>query len=1033
MQLTLSFLGPFQAIIDDNPMPESRAKKIEALLIYLAMEAQIAHRRETLVGLLFPDLPDESARTNLRQTLTRLRKAIGDNQANPPFLLTSRETTQFNSASRTIFDVRQFNALLQGFETPAHKDSITRLESAISLYRGPFLDGFFLEDSIEFEDWILVYRERFQQLAISAAQTVTDYYEKRGDFKSAQRYAERLLEIEPWDEGAQRQYLRLLAYQGKRNVALKKYEQFSKRLFEELGVEPSFESEQLRQQIILMAEKRPSNLLPRHHTLYGREDDLAAIFEQLINPETRLITLVGHGGIGKTRLATEVGWHTIETNFGQFMHGTFFVPLAGISGKDAKTAVDSAILTAVAESLGFSFDNTSPFEQQLISFLKDRSLLLILDNLEHIINDVRQFINSIIQHTTQIKIITTSRERLKLMMEWVHPIQGLPYPLTPDDVETIKNYGAIQLFIERAKQNDSTFTLKDNPACTIENVIEICQRLHGMPLAIELAAPLTTLMTGREILQEIQTNQDALSSTMHHLPDRHQSIRAVFESSWHLLKPAEQKAIVNLSIFQGGFDRMAAQQIAGASIQIISSLIDKSLLTRTMTHAKQGRFQIQELLRQFCDLKRRELNESSQNATLLQSATPTDDIAIAHSQYFLTLLAQQYKRLISETQIEALSLISQEIENIRLAWEIGINRRLLPLLEQALDPLTLFFYMKSRLSEGASLFKGSIKNMMLGSNTVPMMAKTVALIQARKGWLEFLLGQQNEGVKQLQASIDALKAPEDSDIDLYSISYLAAAYQIMGDLDDAKKMAKQGLKKSEGVQNSYYQAINNNILSQTAYAEGNFEKAREHGESSLALERALGNQWSMGFSLVNLGRASFSAGDYDSAQTQYQESLLIRQKLDDIRGQAICLNYLGDAFQASGDLDKAEENYKSSISFFQKINSQTGIASSFTRLGHVTHQQGKQSTAKHYFQTALKYASEADSKPNLIGALFGLATIEIENGAADLYDLTEMILYHPASTLATKQKAAAVIDTLKQKGASSKQPISLEEGIERFS
>ena len=202
MHLELSLLGPFQATIDGEPIPKSRSKKIEALLIYLAMEANMPHRRETLVGLLFPDLPDEIARTNLRQILTRLRRAIQNSTAVPPFLLTTRETTQFNQESDSTIDVHSFNQLLQGCER--HRptvvkncpDCIANIEAASNLYRGPFLEGFFIEDGLAFDDWVLLYRERYHQAAIAAFQTVTNYFEYRGEFAKAQRFAERLLEVE---------------------------------------------------------------------------------------------------------------------------------------------------------------------------------------------------------------------------------------------------------------------------------------------------------------------------------------------------------------------------------------------------------------------------------------------------------------------------------------------------------------------------------------------------------------------------------------------------------------------------------------------------------------------------------------------------------------------------------------------------------------------------------------------------------------------------------------------------------------------
>ena len=1041
MQLTLSFLGSFQAKIDGNPIPESRSKKIEALLIYLAMESKVAHRRETLVGLLFPDLPDETARTNLRQTLTRLRRAIKDSEADPPFLLTNRETTQFNQGSRTTFDIRQFDARLQGCERhlrqPATRcaDCIARLESAVALYRGPFLDGFFLEDSIDFDDWVIVYRERYQQLAISAFQTISAYYENRGEYATAQKHVERLLEVEPWDESTQRQYLRLLAYQGKRNIALKKYEQFSNRLYTELGVEPTFETVQLRQQIISMAEERPCNLQQRAQPLIGREEDQALIFEQLINPETRLITLVGHGGIGKTRLATEVGWHTVERRFGQFMHGTFFVSLAGINGKNSNTAVSSAILTTIAESVGYAFDNRTPQENQLLTYLKEQSLLLIIDNLEHVIESGRHIVNQILQKTTHIKIIITSRERLNLMVEWVHQIEGLPYPSPTEAPDQIEKYGAVQLFVQRAQQSQAAFKLSDDATdpngCSRKVVAQICHHLFGMPLAIELATPLLRLMSCNEVLQEIKNSYETLSSKMHNIPIRHQSIQAVFESSWQLLNESEKKIVVNLSIFQGGFERKAAQQIVGADMQDLSSLHDKSLLMRMMTDSQQGRYQMQEMLQQFSNLKRRNLDESNRNTVLLQNASPIDEIAQAHSQYYLDLVGNLYNDLIGHKQIDALTQIGLEIKNIKLAWQVGIREGHASLMK-GMETLTLFFYMRSRLIEGAELFKSAIESLKLSTRNGMETAVLIAALQARQGWFEFLQGNQNKGIKLLESSLDGLNNHNHEGEDVYPTSYLAAAFQITGNLEKGYELATQGLGLSKTYNNLYYEAINNNILSQNAYAQGNFDLAREHGQTSLKIERELGNQWSMGFSLTNLGRASYATGDFEQARNQYQESLAIRESLNDIRGQAMCLNYLGDALQAENKLAAANNQYEAAINLFQKINSQTGIASSAIRLGHNALSQKELTSAQHHFQAALRYAKAVGSKPQLLGAIIGLAHATSEGKPAEAYRLAEMVYTHSATSPANKLHAESLRSKLTEAGTTSDQYITLDDAISIF-
>lgn len=1044
MHLSLSFLGSFQATVNSDLIPDSRSKKIEALLIYLAMESRTAHRRETLVGLFFPDLPDETARTNLRQTLTRLRKAIKDKEADPPFLLISRETTQFNQSSRTTFDIRQFDALLQGCERHIRQlssrcaDCIARLESAITLYRGPFLDGFFLEDSVAFDEWMLVYRERYHQLAVSALQAVSDYYERRGTYETAQKYVERLLEIEPWDEGAQRQYLRVLAYQGKRNIALAKFEQFSQRLYDELGVEPMQETVALRQQIAGMSEKRPFSLPQREHQLVGRLNSQELIFEQLVNPETRLITLVGHGGIGKTRLSLEVGWRTVERHLGSFIHGTFFVPLADIEGQGATEETYNALITAVSQTIGYTFEAARSPEEQLFAYLKDKSLLLILDNLEHVLETSREFIVKLLKQTAQVKVLVTSRERLNLMVEWVHTIQGLPYPNTEVDLERIEAFGAVQLFVVRAQQANGRFHLSETnqntgDAMAKETVAQICQKLEGFPLALELAAPLVQLMNGKELLQEISNNYNALASKMHNIPARHQSIRAVFESSWQLLSETEKTVAMNLSVFRGGFERTAAKEVVDATIQTLSTLLDKSLLNRMSASGETTRYQMQELLRQFCELKRLDIEHADGHSLHSKQENPVDAVAQAHGRYFLTMISDLYADLIGSNQIEALNTVNKEYENIKRAWRLGLNLGWIAKLRAATETLALFFYMRSWLVEGSDFFNKTVEVLKLSGEIEGETAVFISALQARQGWFNFLQGNQKKGIQRLEESLTMLQANEEHAESVFPLSYLAAANQITGNLERAKSLATEGLSLSEQFNNRYYVAISNNILSQIAYQQGEYQLARSYVQKSLEIERQLDNRWSMGFSLANLGRSAYATQSYEQALVHYEESLAIRETLNDIRGQALCLNYLGDIRQAQQRFEEAQKLYEQALAKFQKISSPSGVASTLIRLGHVSTLVDNKANAKTQFLSAIKHAKRSDSLPNLLAALLGIAVVQAENQTIDAILVAKLVLSHPAATPDSKQRAERLLTTISSTQDVADRPLSIEEAINIFS
>jgi len=356
--LSLGVLGPLQVAIDDTPVTTLESDKARALLVYLAVEADHPHRRESLVGLFWPDCPEPVARHNLRQALFSLRQAIGDHDATPPYLLISRDAIQLNRAGALTLDLAQFNTIFrtceesrsQGSEDPSIRAA--RLEEMVKLYRGEFLKHFFLEDSAEFEQWALVQRESLHQHVLDAHSDLASYYELHRDFQAARRHALRQLELDPWREEAHCQMMRALALDGQRSAALAQYETCRRVLAEELGVEPSAETRELVEQIrtgkFKTEDESPSSIptAPIHNlpvsltSFLGREQELIDLDRLIADPECRCISLVGPGGIGKTRLAVQAA----QQHRAGFAHGVAFVPLAAVGSVEAAIA---AMATAI--------------------------------------------------------------------------------------------------------------------------------------------------------------------------------------------------------------------------------------------------------------------------------------------------------------------------------------------------------------------------------------------------------------------------------------------------------------------------------------------------------------------------------------------------------------------------------------------------------------------------------------------------------------------------------------------------------------
>ena len=469
-RLEFALLGTAAITLDGKEVSGQVPAKSQALLYYLAVTG-CPQSREKLAGLLWGDKPEAKAKANLRKSLSTLRQVFGD------ALIITRPTAAFNRETDYWLDVEAFESALAQ-DAPA-SESLEPLGEAVELYRGEFLEGLSVRQALGFEEWVLGERERLRQLAIQALHRLSEAYSVRGEVAAAIETTNRLLALEPWQEEAHRQLMTLLARSGQQSAALAQYEVCRRILAEELGVEPLPETQALLQRLKTKRESTSHNLPPQATPFVGRQTELAQIARYLGRSDCHLLTLIGAGGIGKTRLALQAAGQALD----DFADGVYFVPLARISSPEF-------LVPTIGEAIRYPLSGEADPKKQLLRHLQQKEMLLVLDNFEHLLsspggNDSGQdLLLEMVTMAPKLKLLVTSRERLNLQAEWLLTLHGLPYP----PAETAfgeETFEAVDLFVQGAHRVRPEFDL----SAEWPEVVRICRLLDGMPLGIELAAP----------------------------------------------------------------------------------------------------------------------------------------------------------------------------------------------------------------------------------------------------------------------------------------------------------------------------------------------------------------------------------------------------------------------------------------------------------------------------------------------------------------------------------------------------------------
>lgn len=995
--LVLRTLGAAEVALDGQPVTGFRSAKAQALLFYLAYHRGQPQARDALIGLFWPDQSQESAQANLRQSLARLQNAIHNKAVEPPFVMVGRGQVQIHPEADVRLDAAEFEAACRACTVHGATPSVdcplclAHHQAAADLYNGDFLAHFDCA-SPEFDLWAEGVRAALRRQALSTLDFLAAGYAAQGDHAAALQALERQLVLEPWREEAYRGQMEILARQGDRAAALAVYARCRAVLAEEVGAPPAPETEALYRRIEAAGAGRPHHLPVQATSFVGRERELAQVLQAVSDPRRRLLTLVGPGGIGKTRLALEAAWRAVDDQIGPFWDGVFFVSLAGVTSANY-------LSTALADALDLTFSGSEEPEAQLLAYLRRRALLLVLDNFEHLVEAGVRLFGRILQTAPGVRFLVTSRERLNLAEEWVYEVRGLSLPPADLDAagltaEALRAYSAAGLFLDRAAQVAPDFTPPPGSP-ELAAVARICRLLEGMPLALELAAAWVHMLPCAELADELARNLDFLSATHRDLPSRHRSLRAVFDHSWAQLGRDDQEALARLTIFPAGFDRAAAHRVAQAALPALASLVNKSLVQVVTA----GRYRLHDLVRQFAAEK------------LGDELRPR--LSDAHAGYFAGWLAGLEADLFGAGQRRALERVQGDIENVRAAWLWSVAHAKTQWIGQALRSLYQFYYIRCWTDEATEMLRYA-EEMLLEEVTAQEEGGSAQAVEITLGHLLVQLGNAHYSASRLgQAEHYLLRGltycsryAELATVEVYCRQELGLTYYAQGDYARAQTFLAGALPLARQHGLAHHEAHIGMGLGVVELALGHWDAAQENLRAALARYEALGYQWGMAHAQRWVGLVAWQAGDLLQAEAALRRARDLCQAIGDRTGEALALNDLGGLALSREDMGACRALLQQSWEMAQVDQNHLLRSRVLRNLGCLLHAEGQIDEAQRHFVRAIQGAQTAQTTQLVLEILLELALLwQAADRQTEAAPLLALVAAHPAAVYAVRRRA----------------------------
>lgn len=893
----MRLLGGFDLRYRDQPLDTIKTARLQSLLAYLVVHKDSPVSRQALAFMFWPDTNEAQARANLRNLLHKLRSSLPEADS---FLDIGQHTVHWQASTSFALDVDEFRS------SASQSTSILDLKRVTQLYAGDFMPDCY-------EDWAQTIREDLRHMYLTALERLILLLAEERNPREALEYGHILLRQDPTREETYRQLMSLYAQRGDRAGVARTYNTCVTVVEREFGLEPSPATQRAHERFVRQAaewslpveasqasfEEQPAHNLPVSLTSFiGRGQELKQINELL--SRNRLVTLCGPGGIGKTRLALAAARELVSA----YRDGIFWVDLAAVNSPGRVTR-------AIADALQSSDDVRGAGLEGLVRLLRDHSLLILLDNCEHLTVEVGTVAIALLQACPGLRVVTTSREALNVYGETVWQVPAFPVPARSDAVEvqdlqastqTWLRNESVQLFIERARSTLPTFQPDEQ---AIQAIATICRHLEGMPLAIEMAAARVKTLSVDQIIQRLDNTLDLLrGSSMTALP-RQRTMEAVMDWSYSLLTEPERELFARLGVFSGHFSLQAVEVICqgkgirkGQILPLLASLVDKSLVG-SLPGLPEARFRLHEIARQY-------------GRRILEARKQLRHWQNRHLDYFVRLAEEAEPRLRASEQLVWLNRLDLDVENLRAALRLTLQQK---------DTV------RDRSADRAARLVGAL-------------------------WIYwFIRGYFTEGRQMAEQALALLEQTEEPSPALIKVLYTAASFAIFqGDFSRGEVLSRRSRAVARKRGDTFGEVISYHHFGIIASAQGDLSRALRHYGRGLKLATRSGDSWLIDLIQTDLGEIAIQSKDYDKARKHHQQSLQIGRQLGDTFIILYSIINLSNLALLQGDLQQATILTEEALSLSRLLGERRGIAGALLNLGRIAMQEKQTPRAGEYLR-----------------------------------------------------------------------------------